>query len=209
MMMGDCVVVESLVLVVHDGSQFVYIVCIINCLFLYDNQGRECCLLQVEDLDFSSLLHCLVEVEDYNDHSPVFIPHFLSLAPLPEDISVGTSVAQLVASDSDSGQNRDITYSLLEESDPDGLFAIDQSGLLSVAQPLDRERVAQHHLVVIATDHGVPPLSGSATVQLPLLDVNDNGPEFEAAYSPVVFENVAGPQVGLTSFDTKLLLIAD
>lgn len=110
---------------------------------------------------------------------------------------MGTSVAQLVASDSDSGQNRAITYSLWEESDPDGLFSIDQSGLLSVAQPLDRERVAQHHLVVIATDHGIPPLSGSATVQLPLLDINDNGPEFEAAYSPLVFENVAGPQVWL------------
>lgn len=145
----------------------------------------------------------MVEVEDYNDHPPVFIPHFVSVAPLPEDVSVGTSVAQLVASDSDSGQNRELTYSLLEESDPDGLFAIDQSGLLSVARPLDRERVAQHHLVVVATDHGAPPLSGSATVQLPLLDVNDNGPEFEAAYSPVVFENVAGPQVLLTLFHTK------
>lgn len=147
-----------------------------------------------------------MEVEDYNDHPPVFIPHFLSLAPLPEDISVGTSVARLVASDSDSGQNREITYSLLKDSDPEGLFTIDQSGVLSVAQPLDRERIAQHHLVVIATDHGVPPLTGSATVQLPLLDVNDNGPEFEATYSPVVFENVVGPQVGLTGFYLKLIL---
>jgi len=104
-------------------------------------------------------------------------------------------VARLVASDSDSGQNRDITYSLTEDSDPDGLFTIDQSGVLSVARPLDRERISQHYLVVIATDHGVPPLTGTATVQLPLLDVNDNGPEFEAAYYPIVFENVAGPQV--------------
>lgn len=146
-------------------------------------------------MDFSSLLHCAVEVEDSNDHAPVFIPHLLALAPLPEDIAVGTSVARLVASDSDSGQNRDMTYSLSEDSDPDGLFTIDQSGVLSVARLLDRERISQHHLVVIATDHGVPPLTGSATVQLPLLDVNDNGPEFEAAYSPVVFENAAGPQV--------------
>uniref|UniRef100_A0A3Q2QXS2 Si:ch211-186j3.6 n=1 Tax=Fundulus heteroclitus TaxID=8078 RepID=A0A3Q2QXS2_FUNHE len=155
----------------------------------------ECLVFQVEDLDFSSFLHCVVEVDDYNDHAPVFIPHFLSLAPLPEDVSVGTSVAHLVASDSDSGQNRDLTYSLSKDSDPEGLFTIDQSGVLSVARPLDRERTAQHHLVVMATDHGIPALTGSATVQLPLLDVNDNGPEFEASYSPVVFENVAGPQV--------------
>uniref|UniRef100_A0A669B5L2 Si:ch211-186j3.6 n=1 Tax=Oreochromis niloticus TaxID=8128 RepID=A0A669B5L2_ORENI len=165
--------------------------------------------LKVEDLDFSSLLHCVVEVEDYNDHAPVFIPHFMSLAPLPEDIVVGTSVAHLVASDSDSGQNRDITYSLSEDSDPEGLFTIDQSGLLSVARPLDRERIAQHHLVVIATDHGVPALTGSATVQLPLLDVNDNGPEFEAAYSPIVFENVAGPQVVRLNQTSTLLQAVD
>lgn len=146
----------------------------------------------------------MVEVEDYNDHAPFFIPHFLALAPLPEDISVGTSVARLVASDSDSGQNHEITYSLSEDSDPDGLFTVDQSGVLSVSRPLDREKTPQHLLVVIATDHGIPPLTGSATVQLPLLDVNDNGPEFEAAYSPVVFENVAGPQVGLNLFDLNI-----
>uniref|UniRef100_A0A3Q2PUG4 Si:ch211-186j3.6 n=1 Tax=Fundulus heteroclitus TaxID=8078 RepID=A0A3Q2PUG4_FUNHE len=169
----------------------------------------ECLVFQVEDLDFSSFLHCVVEVDDYNDHAPVFIPHFLSLAPLPEDVSVGTSVAHLVASDSDSGQNRDLTYSLSKDSDPEGLFTIDQSGVLSVARPLDRERTAQHHLVVMATDHGIPALTGSATVQLPLLDVNDNGPEFEASYSPVVFENVAGPQVVRLNQTSTLLRAVD
>ncbi|XP_061877314.1 neural-cadherin isoform X1 [Entelurus aequoreus] len=165
--------------------------------------------LKVEDLDFSSLLHCVVQVEDYNDHAPVFIPHFLSLGPLSEDVAVGTSVARLVASDSDSGQNRDLVYSLREDSDPEGLFAVDQSGVLSVARPLDRERTAQHHLVVIATDQGVPPLSGSATVELPLLDVNDNGPEFEAAYAPVVLENMAGPQVVSMNRTSTLLRAVD
>nr|XP_057932731.1 neural-cadherin isoform X2 [Doryrhamphus excisus] len=165
--------------------------------------------LKVEDLDFSSLQHCVVEVEDYNDHAPVFIPHFLSLGPLSEDAGVGTSVARLVASDSDSGRNRELVYSLWEESDPEGLFSIDQSGVLSVARPLDRERTAQHHLVVIATDHGVPPLSGSATVELPLSDVNDNGPGFEAAYAPVVLENVAGPQVVSMNQTSTLLRAVD
>ncbi|XP_016887842.1 neural-cadherin [Cynoglossus semilaevis] len=165
--------------------------------------------LKVEDLDFSSLLHCVVEVEDYNDHAPVFIPHFLSLAALPEDIAVGTSVARLVASDSDSGQNSEFTYSLSQDSDPEGLFTIDQSGLLYVARPLDRERTPQHSLVVMAVDHGNPALTGSATVQLPLLDVNDNGPEFEAAYSPVVFENVPGPQVVRLNQTSTLLRVLD
>ncbi|XP_077376416.1 neural-cadherin isoform X1 [Festucalex cinctus] len=165
--------------------------------------------IKVEDLDFSSLLHCAVEVDDYNDHAPVFIPHFLSLGPLSEDVPVGTSVARLVASDSDSGQNRQLVYSLSPDSDPDGLFAVDQSGVLTVARPLDREKVAQHHLVVIATDHGVPALSGSATVELPLLDVNDNGPQFEAVYAPVVFENLPGPQVVNMNQTSTLLRAVD
>ncbi|XP_019740005.1 neural-cadherin [Hippocampus comes] len=165
--------------------------------------------IKVEDLDFSSLLHCAVEVDDYNDHAPVFIPHFLSLGPLSEDVTVGTIVARLLASDSDSGQNRQLVYSLSRDSDPDGLFAVDQSGVLTVARPLDREKVAQHHLVVIATDHGVPALSGSATVELPLLDVNDNGPQFEAVYAPVVFENLPGPQVVYMNQTSTLLWAVD
>ncbi|XP_037102848.1 neural-cadherin [Syngnathus acus] len=177
----------------------------------YERHGEQSfnLTIKVEDLDFSSLLHCAVEVDDYNDHAPVFIPHFLSLGPLSEDVPVGTSVARLVASDLDSGQNRQLLYSLSRDSDPDGLFAVDQSGVLTVARPLDRERVAQHHLVVIATDRGVPALSGSATVELPLLDVNDNGPQFEAEYAPVVFENLPGPQVVAMNETSTLLRAVD
>ncbi|XP_034151116.1 neural-cadherin isoform X2 [Esox lucius] len=165
--------------------------------------------LKVEDLDFSSLIHCVVEVEDCNDHAPVFISHVQSPAPLPEDVPVGSSVARLSASDSDSGQNKEVTYSILQESDPLGQFSIDQSGLVTVASPLDRETAAQHHLVILATDHGSPALTGSTTIQLALLDINDNGPEFEAAYTPVVWENVAGPQLVRVNQTSMLLNAID
>ncbi|KAL4604964.1 neural-cadherin-like [Arapaima gigas] len=165
--------------------------------------------LKVEDLDFSSLMHCIVEVDDHNDHAPVFVPHFHLLPPLPEDISVGSSVAKVVASDSDSGRNQEITYSILPDSDPYGQFSVDQSGLVTVASPLDRETAAQHYLVVLATDKGSPAQTGSATVQLTLLDVNDNGPEFEAAYAPVVWENVRGPQVVHLNQTSTLLHATD
>ncbi|XP_061620755.1 neural-cadherin [Phyllopteryx taeniolatus] len=177
----------------------------------YEKHGEQRFNLtvKVEDLDFSSLLHCAVEVDDYNDHAPVFIPHFLSLGPLSEDVPTGTSVAHLVASDSDSGQNRQLVYSLSRDSDPEGLFAVDQSGVLTVARPLDRERTAQHRLVVVATDQGAPALSGSATVELPLLDVNDNGPQFEVVYDPVVFENLPGPQVVSMNQTSTLVRVVD
>uniref|UniRef100_A0A4W4H2H7 Cadherin domain-containing protein n=1 Tax=Electrophorus electricus TaxID=8005 RepID=A0A4W4H2H7_ELEEL len=165
--------------------------------------------IKVEDLEYSSLLHCTLDVEDYNDHAPVFIPHFLQLPALREDIPVGSSVAMVAASDSDSGSNREITYSIAPESDPHSLFLVDQTGLVTVARQLDREEASQHHLVILATDHGDPPLTGTATIQMSLLDVNDNGPEFEAAYAPVVWENVPGPQVVHLNASSTLLRAID
>uniref|UniRef100_A0A8C2C6G3 Si:ch211-186j3.6 n=1 Tax=Cyprinus carpio TaxID=7962 RepID=A0A8C2C6G3_CYPCA len=165
--------------------------------------------IKVEDMQYSSLLHCTLEVEDCNDHVPVFIPHFLQLPAVREDVAPGTSMASVAASDLDSGLNREITYSIAPESDPYHLFSVDQSGLVTLASELDREKVAQHHLVVLATDHGTPRLTGTATIQMALLDVNDNGPEFEAAYAPIVWENVLGPQVVRLNQSSTLLRAID
>ncbi|KAJ8247352.1 hypothetical protein GJAV_G00245390 [Gymnothorax javanicus] len=165
--------------------------------------------IKVEDLDFSSLKHCIIEVEDHNDHAPVFVPHFFTLPPFPEDVPVGTSMISLVASDADSGPNREIVYSILEETDPHGLFSVDEDGLVTVVRPLDREATALHNLVILATDQGSPAQTGSATVQLTLLDVNDNGPDFEVAYMPVVWENMAGPQVVWLNQTSTLLHAVD
>ncbi|KAK6480095.1 neural-cadherin-like [Huso huso] len=171
------------------------------------NEQRFNLTIKVEDLDFSSVAHCIVEVEDYNDHVPVFIPQFYQLNPLPENAQIGTSIAKMTATDTDSGPNGQITYSILAESDPYGQFAVYQDGHVTVAKSLDRETVAQHYLILLATDQGSPAQTGSATVQLPLIDVNDNGPEFEAAYMPVVWENAPGPQI-VRMNQTSLLLHA-
>lgn len=165
--------------------------------------------IKVEDLDYSSLLHCTVEVEDCNDHVPVFIPHFLQIPALKEDVPVGTSVATVIASDSDSGLNRELRYSITPESDTHGLFSVDETGLITVASRLDREDAAQHHLIVLATDRGSPPLTGTASVHISLLDVNDNGPEFESVYLPVVWENVPGPHLVQLNSSSVLLRAID
>lgn len=165
--------------------------------------------IKVEDSDFSSLIHCQVLVEDENDNAPVFTPDSHLLSPLPEDITIGTSIIQVVAADADSGLNGDILYSILPQSDPDGQFAVSRAGVVTVARPLDRETVAGYELVVIATDRGTPPLTGSVTVHLPLLDVNDNGPELETAYAPVLWENSPPPQVVWLNRSSTLLHVVD
>lgn len=165
--------------------------------------------IKVEDSDFSSLIHCVVLVEDENDNAPVFSPISHMLSALPEDIPAGTSVIQVVATDSDSGLNGDIVYSILPQSDPYGHFTVSQAGVVTVARPLDRETVAGYELVVMAIDRGTPALTGSVTVHLPLLDMNDNGPELETAYTPLLWENSPAPQVVWLNRSSTLLHVVD
>uniref|UniRef100_A0A8C4HWF8 Neural-cadherin n=1 Tax=Dicentrarchus labrax TaxID=13489 RepID=A0A8C4HWF8_DICLA len=165
--------------------------------------------IKVEDSDFSSLIHCLVQVEDENDNAPVFAPSSHLLSPLPEDVTVGTSIIQVAATDSDSGLNGDIMYSILPQSDPYGHFTVSRAGVVTVASRLDRETVAGYELVVMATDRGTPALTGSVTVHLPLLDMNDNGPELETAYAPVLWENSPAPQVVWLNRSSTLLHAMD
>lgn len=163
--------------------------------------------LKAEDADFFSLAYCLVQVEDSNDHAPVFFPQFYESPAMSEDVPVGTIVAQVTASDLDSGQNGRFSYSIAKESDPYGQFLVDQSGWVVVADSLDREKISQHRIMVLTTDAGSPPLTGTAIVMVTILDINDNGPEFEVSYKPVVWENTPAPQA-VRMNETSLLLHA-
>ncbi|XP_004551137.3 neural-cadherin [Maylandia zebra] len=163
--------------------------------------------LKAEDADFFSLAYCLIQVEDSNDHPPVFFPQFYESPAMSEDVPVGTIVAQVTASDLDSGQNGRFSYSISKESDPYNQFLVDQSGWVVVADSLDREKISQHRIMVLATDAGSPLLTGTAIVVVTVLDVNDNGPEFEVPYKPVVWENTAAPQP-VKMNETSLLLHA-
>lgn len=163
--------------------------------------------LKAEDADFFSLAYCLVQVEDSNDHAPVFFPQFYESTAMSEDVPIGTIVTQVTASDLDSGQNGHFSYSISKESDPYNQFLVDQSGWVIVAHSLDREKISQHRIIILATDAGTPTLTGTAIVMVTVLDVNDNGPEFEVPYKPVVWENTAAPQV-VRMNETSLLLYA-
>ncbi|NWX92829.1 CADN protein, partial [Nothoprocta pentlandii] len=165
--------------------------------------------VKAEDMDFFSTTHCVVYVEDSNDHAPVFHPQFYEVAALAEDVPVGTKVVQVSAVDLDSGLNGRFSFQLLSQSDPGGQFSVAGDGWVVVAGPLDHEAVTRYSLVVTATDMGQPPLTGSATVSVTLQDVNDNGPEFEAPYNPVVWENTAAPQVIRVNETSTLLYAKD
>lgn len=75
-----------------------------------------------------------------------------------------------------------ITILFLVAGDPDGDFQLDSSsGTLSTSRPLDRERKGRYSLEVVAQDHGSPSLSSTATVEVTVLDINDNSPIFSSS----------------------------
>lgn len=125
----------------------------------------------------ASVVLLALSVIDVNDNPPEFRSRHYR-ASVPELDAVGTEVARLEAISRDAGRNADVTYSI---ADGDGAtdFIVDPStGVVSVARPLDRESRAEYSLTVLAVDGGEPPLSDRATLDVTVLDVNDNAPRF-------------------------------
>ncbi|XP_049940240.1 cadherin-related tumor suppressor-like [Schistocerca serialis cubense] len=88
-----------------------------------------------------------------------------------------------------AGAGAAVTYAVVA-GDPEGSFAVDAaSGVLSTRGPLDRERVARYSLRVLARA-GLA--AGEAVVNVTVLDLNDNAPEFPGAPAEVrLAENAA------------------
>ena len=65
------------------------------------------------------------------------------------------------------------------------------SGVITTTAELDHETVAGYVLTVRAQDHGEPPLSNTAYVQINVTDVNDSPPIFyQSVYSAKIREDV-------------------
>ncbi|XP_076265474.1 protocadherin-like wing polarity protein stan isoform X1 [Rhynchophorus ferrugineus] len=131
-----------------------------------------------------------VNITDANNFSPVFqnAPYSASVY---EDALIGTTVLVVSATDNDVGLNAQITYSLGEDAGTDSAFTINpQTGAIITTKPLDRETISGYLLTVTAKDGGTPSLSDTTDVEISVIDVNDNYPQFkQAAYSGSVPED--------------------
>ncbi|XP_042548928.1 protocadherin Fat 4, partial [Dipodomys spectabilis] len=131
-----------------------------------------------------------VTVLDVNDNSPAFV-RAAHAVEVSEDTLTGTDILQVFASDADEGPNGQVRYSIVDGNAHQD-FRIDSvTGAITVARPLDRERIPVYLLTVQATDRGSTPRSDTSTVRVVLLDVNDFVPTFELSpYSVHVPENL-------------------
>ena len=159
-----------------------------------------------------------IYVLDENDHAPL-LEKRVFIVDVEEGNEIGLQIADIVASDEDTGRNGELVYRLKElddDDDDDGDGGIDHhdrgginyhSGTLSIDPALgtvsadvvfDFEMRREYRFEVVVSDRGEPPLSASASLVLRILDANDERPQFEdAVYRFRLTENVpVGTYVG-------------
>lgn len=119
-------------------------------------------------------------IDDVNDNPPKFSQSSYE-AVIQEKSDTGSSVLQVNATDRDIGENARITYHIRDNPNThsDWFYVDADSGLITTNGPVDCEVDAQPWFVLVATDHGNPPLSSSVTVSVSVRDVNDKEPTFD------------------------------
>ncbi|XP_063024584.1 protocadherin alpha-2-like isoform X3 [Melospiza melodia melodia] len=121
----------------------------------------------------------VISVLDANDNAPQFNQSVYKVQ-VPENTTPGTVFFQLTATDNDEGINQEIYYSFSNtvSAKIQDLFKIDEkSGEIRTAGELDFEESQSYDLEIEARDKGTPPLSGHCSVEVKVLDKNDNAPE--------------------------------
>ncbi|XP_064527550.1 protocadherin alpha-2-like [Pseudopipra pipra] len=136
-----------------------------------------------------------VPVSDVNDNAPSFAQAVYTVLARENNLA-GAELARLWARDPDEAGNGRVSYSLWEgalgggsgpwwsgtSGSVGGVAASSyvsveaESGVLRALRPLDYEEVQVLQFEVRAVDAGEPSLCGNATVQLFVLDENDNAP---------------------------------
>ncbi|KAK9498689.1 hypothetical protein O3M35_003268 [Rhynocoris fuscipes] len=157
--------------------------------YVYTKQGEK---VEV------SMSDVIVSIIDANDNSPIFSQASYSFI-IPEDLSPGSSIANITATDIDSGHFGEITYSLRG-------FGINkfgtnpQNGNLYLINKVDYEKQKSYSLSLEAKDGGGRITTVSLLISL--TDVNDNPPVWEMSqYQRTVRE-------GATNFQPQFFIRA-
>ncbi|XP_076345079.1 fat-like cadherin-related tumor suppressor homolog [Tachypleus tridentatus] len=139
----------------------------------------------------SSLAVVHVQVQDINDNPPVFTQRRYQ-ASVSEKVEIDKKVIQVLATSIDVGRNAEISYSIFTGNDL-GYFTIHgSSGVITVTKQLDYEDIQNYFLTIEAKDGGTPSLTTHATVNISVLDANDNAPVFsQASYQTIIREDAS------------------
>ncbi|XP_006629688.1 protocadherin-10 isoform X2 [Lepisosteus oculatus] len=121
-----------------------------------------------------------VQVSDENDNSPRFTQPIYDVYVTENNVP-GAYIYAVSAVDPDVGQNAYISYSILE-CDIQGMSVFtyvsinSENGYLYALRSFDYEQLRDFSFMVQAKDSGSPELSSNATVNVIIVDQNDNAP---------------------------------
>ena len=130
-----------------------------------------------------------ININDVNDHAPVFKKCTLYRPSVLEQSPVGTYVERVTATDLDRGRNGEIEYELQEPQQEQGAlvapaFTIDNStGEITTNRIFNREMKSSYIVLVIALDGGhgrstAERNSASCQLEIKVADINDHAPVF-------------------------------
>ncbi|OTF83049.1 fat-like protein cadherin-related tumor suppressor-like protein, partial [Euroglyphus maynei] len=144
----------------------------------------------------------IINVIDVNDQPPQFItPYFET--NVVESSSIGTSILQVQAFDTDYGNNAKINYTIIS-GNIDQTFDIEPDlGYIFVAKQLNFRQLSEYYLLIKANDQGQPSLSNTANVHI-LITLPDNSPpKFEQ--TNYVVEIREDEKVGTVIISVKMI----
>ncbi|XP_077404330.1 cadherin-4-like isoform X2 [Vanacampus margaritifer] len=148
-----------------------------------------------------------ISVQDVNE--PPYFPTNPKHIRFEEGVAAGTSLTTFSATDPDRLQmQQTIRYSKL--NDPADWLSINRTnGQIVTTAILDRESVYVknniYEATFLATDNGSPAASGTGTLQIYLIDINDNPPALVPRESQIceqMNKNVNGVNITATDADT-------
>ncbi|MBN3318494.1 PCD10 protein, partial [Atractosteus spatula] len=149
----------------------------------------------------------LVQVSDINDNAPRFLQPSYTVY-VTENNAPGASICSVTAFDPDSNQNAYLSYSILEghiQGMPVSTYVSINSdnGNIYALRSFDYEQLRNFQIRVQAQDAGFPPLSSNVTVNLFVLDQNDNAP---VIVSPLPKNGTVATEMVPRSVDAGYLL---
>ncbi|XP_075902933.1 protocadherin alpha-5-like isoform X13 [Nelusetta ayraudi] len=127
-----------------------------------------------------------VHISDVNDNAPRFSDPVINIY-VKENSPVGARIYTMTAVDPDISDNARVKFSI--KRDPNSIRVTSlvninsETGDIVTLQTFNYEELKTFQFQVQATDFGVPPLSSNVTVNVLILDENDNTPTILPPYS--------------------------
>ncbi|XP_063353957.1 protocadherin alpha-8-like isoform X23 [Pelmatolapia mariae] len=121
-----------------------------------------------------------IDVSDVNDNAPQFAQNPVELY-LVENNEPGKPIFSVSASDNDLNKNAALTYGIIREESSQHKNAVflninSDNGQITALKSFDFETLKTFQFQVVASDSGTPSLSNNVTVNVFILDQNDNAP---------------------------------